>query len=202
MPVEKYKSFELLKSTENEGQDYVIKVNNRSSKYVIMAPHGGGIEPGTTEIAKSIAGNVLSLYTFSGIKRTGNKDLHIKSELYDEPRALRLVNSSEVAIVIHGCEDNDKNVYIGGLNDQLMKKISDALNEAGFHVKPSVQSHLAGKHPNNICNACKTNKGVQIEISNGLRKAMFKRLDRTGRKERTGKFEVFVQTIQAVLENK
>ena len=201
MSVDKYHSYELLKKSEKQNEDYTIQVKNRSPQYLIMAPHGGGIEPGTTEIAEFIAGDVHSFYTFSGTKKKGNKELHIASEQYDEPNALMTVKASDTVITIHGCEGNEQYVFLGGLNDELIKKISFALDKVGFSVKQTGKPHLAGKHPNNICNLCKTNKGIQIEISHGLRKLMFKEMDRIGRKERTDKFNVFVQTIKDVLEN-
>jgi len=158
--MDKYRSFDRLKKSEQLEKDYAIDVRNGSAKYVILAPHGGGIEPGTTEIADHIAGAVFSYYSFSGIKKKGNKGLHIASERYDEPEARRLIASSDVAITIHGAEGDDQNIYIGGLNDKLIYTISVALQAAGFPVSESVPLNLAGRAATNICNICKTNQGV------------------------------------------
>jgi phage replication-related protein YjqB (UPF0714/DUF867 family) len=196
--MDKYQSFDQLK--KNEPSDaYAIDVRPRSLKYVIIAPHGGGIEPGTTEIARHIAGDLFSYFSFSGTKITGNKELHISSDRYDEPAARELVESSDIAITIHGAKGDSQNIYIGGLNDKLISAMSVALREAGFPVSRSVPSNLSGRGPNNICNVCKTKQGVQIEISNGLRKSMFKGMHSTGRTERTEMFEKFVQVIRKVL---
>ena len=197
--MDKYKSFAKL--YENEQSDaYKSDARVASSKYVIIAPHGGGIEPGTTEIADHIAGDVLSYYSFVGVKDKGNKVLHIASEKYDEVQARRLVESSDTAISIHGEGGDDQNIYIGGLNEKLINKLSTALQKAKFPVSKKVPPNLGGKDPNNICNGCKTKQGVQIEISLGLRKKMFKGMNKTGRKERTDKFNVFVQTVRDVLK--
>lgn len=199
--MDKYQSYNQLKKNEQLDKDYAIEVRSGSVKYIIMAPHGGGIEPGTTELADQIAGDVFSYYSFSGIKKKGNKKLHIASERYDEPIARLLVESSDIAISIHGAEGDDQNIYIGGLNDKLKKTMSAALQKAGFPVSHPVPLSLAGRDPNNICNACKTNQGVQIEISNGLRKLMFKGMDHTGRKDRTDVFDKFIQLIQDILND-
>jgi phage replication-related protein YjqB (UPF0714/DUF867 family) len=55
--VKAYKSFGELSYNESEGQDYVIRTCLRNSPVLVMAPHGGKIEPGTAEIAEAIAGN-------------------------------------------------------------------------------------------------------------------------------------------------
>jgi phage replication-related protein YjqB (UPF0714/DUF867 family) len=51
----------------------------------VIAPHGGGIEPGTSELATAIAGDDFSLYLFEGLKSAGNGELHITSTNFDEP---------------------------------------------------------------------------------------------------------------------
>ena len=55
-----------------------------------MAPHGGGIEPGTTEIAEAVAGHEHTFYSFSGVKARGNSVLHITSSRFDEPEGIAI----------------------------------------------------------------------------------------------------------------
>ena len=81
-----YKSFAELNTVEKNGLAFRLKVKNRKTSFVVIAPHGGGIEPGTSEIANAIAGLNYSLYTFDGIRLSGNELLHITSTLFDEPR--------------------------------------------------------------------------------------------------------------------
>lgn len=193
--MDKYNSFEELRNKESP-ESYEIDCCDRSSKIVIIAPHGGGIEPGTSELSEHIAGDKLSYFNFKGVKNKSNKDLHIKSERYDELQARSLVKSSDVAVSIHGEEGNDEKVYIGGLNANLISELTTVLLESGFSVSKTLPARLAGKDPNNICNDCKSKEGVQIEISHGLRKKMFKDLTRKGRVEKTEKFKQFVAAVQ------
>ena len=198
--MDKYKSIaELKKYEKNSG--YNVRSRTGSSKNIILAPHGGSIEPGTSEIAEHIAGKEYSFYSFDGVKKNGNKDLHIASEKFDEESALQLVGMSDTAIAIHGASGNGQKIYIGGLESKLKDKLSTALEKAGFSVSKSIPMGLGGKSPNNICNKCKSNQGVQIELTHGLRKTMFKGLNRAGRKKKTCQFNKFVDTIQKVLND-
>ena len=56
-----YKSFRELLEREVEGRDYRIRMELRDPRVIIMVPHGGNIEPMTTEIAEAIAGDDYSL---------------------------------------------------------------------------------------------------------------------------------------------
>ena len=86
-----YKSFKELREREVEGRDYRIRINLKEGCVLVMAPHGGKIEPGTAEIAEAIAGHNYSFYSFEGLKADGNSVLRIESHLFDEPRALQAV---------------------------------------------------------------------------------------------------------------
>ena len=46
--------------------------SNRGSLVAIIAPHGGKIEPGTSEIVRSIAAEDYNFCAFEGIKPAGN----------------------------------------------------------------------------------------------------------------------------------
>ncbi len=69
-----------------------------SSGILVMAPHGGGIEPGTGDIADGVAGQHHSFYCFKGIKKQGNRALHITSNRFDEPLAMAMVRGSKLDI--------------------------------------------------------------------------------------------------------
>jgi phage replication-related protein YjqB (UPF0714/DUF867 family) len=192
-----YKSFAELAAVEKPGLAFRLRVKDRHSACVVLAPHGGGIEPGTTELAVAIAGWSCSLYTFDGIRRSGNELLHITSTLFDEPRCLRLVRSAEQALVIHGCEGAGKVVYVGGLHIEWGELMIASLRDAGFDaVRAEVQ--FAGTQPENICNKARTGRGVQLEISEGLRRSMFKGLDRDRRMETRPPFGLFVNALRRV----
>ena len=76
---DKYPNFATLAQHERAGIDYCVLVRRAEPAFAIVAPHGGGIEPGTSEIADAIARQRWSFYTFEGLKRAGNGVLHITS---------------------------------------------------------------------------------------------------------------------------
>jgi phage replication-related protein YjqB (UPF0714/DUF867 family) len=85
-----YNNFKELVDHEVQGQDYQIGIELRDPRVLIMAPHGGKIEPTTGEIAAAITGDDCSFYCFEGLK-TDSHPLHIESHLSDEPLALQIV---------------------------------------------------------------------------------------------------------------
>ena len=99
-----YHSYRELKENETEGQDYRIRKKWGPSGIAVMAPHGGGIEPGTTEIAEAVAGKAHTFYSFSGLKAKGNARLHITSRRFDEPVGVAIAEHSDVVLTIHGCK--------------------------------------------------------------------------------------------------
>jgi len=193
-----YKSFAELNAVEKHGLSFRIRVKNRKTACVVIAPHGGGIEPGTTELATAIAGWSFSLYTFDGIRFNGNELLHITSTLFDEPQGINLIRASNRALAIHGCAGSDQIVYVGGLDLELGDQFILSLKNVGFQAVRATTQFL-GTQPENICNRGRSGRGVQLEISEGLRRLMFKDLDRNGRKETTSEFVKFVNAIRQVL---
>lgn len=51
----------------------------RRSDVAVVAPHGGLIEPGTSEITWALARSTCSAHSFDGRKARRNGDLHITS---------------------------------------------------------------------------------------------------------------------------
>ena len=112
-----YKDFKSLSAVEKEGKDFQVWSNKIKSRIAIVAPHGGSIEPGTSEIAKSIAGDDFTCYSFEGIKSKENKKyLHLTSTNFDEPEGVKICNNSDIVLAVHGAEENDDFVYVGGRN--------------------------------------------------------------------------------------
>lgn len=198
MKKDKYSSFRDLEKKERG--NFKINCKPHKSSIAIMSPHGGKIEPGTSEIVLFIAGEKYSYYDFYGSKSNGNKNLHIASTGYDVPEAEKIAAVSEIVLTIHGCDDKDEIIFVGGLHDELKKKINFSLKKAGFSIANPVPGYLAGTDQDNICNKNKSGKGIQIEISRGLRKKMFTNLKEEGRKSKTDLFYKFVQAIQSVLD--
>lgn len=162
-------SFKTLADREVEGQDYQIRVELRDPRVLIMAPHGGKIEPATSEIAEEIAGMDYSFYGFEGIKADGNNVLHIESHLFDEFRALQTVEKADIVVTVHGqIDQRDEFVMVGGLNDGLRSEIERQLEASGFKTRPPTEG-LLGTDRMNICNRGKLRQGVQLEISRKVR---------------------------------
>lgn len=138
-----------------------------SSKFAIFAIHGG-VETETSKIAEALAGDDLSLYIFKG----SGGSLHIPSQVFNEPRAIELTSKVDTIISIHGQHDDTSAfVMIGGLDTELKRKIEDALRQAGFTIAEPPEQ-LDGDNPRNICNRGRSGKGVQLEISEALRRKL------------------------------
>jgi len=194
-----YDSFSELEKHEQEGKDYLIVYREADSKFCIMAPHGGGIEPGTATIADAIAGVNHTFYTFKGIKRSGNRVLHLTSARFDEPIGIKTSSSARVVVTVHGCNAVGDVVYLGGKNDGLNEKMMGALRKAGFNVKNSKIPGLRGVSLENICNRCHSRQGVQLELSRGLRERMIHHLDFRSLRKKTEVFDRFVVAVRSVL---
>jgi phage replication-related protein YjqB (UPF0714/DUF867 family) len=65
--LDKYTNIAELKQNEREDEDYTILYRELPSKIAIMAPHGGGIKPGTIDIADNLAGCDYTFYAFIGV---------------------------------------------------------------------------------------------------------------------------------------
>ena len=192
----KYSTYGKLRRCERHGVDYRTHTRKGNSGIALIAPHGGGIEPGTMETAAEVAGNEHSFYCFEGLKTRGNSDLHISSISFDDPSLLHIVKNAELVITVHGCGTEDEAIYIGGLHSHLKQRIHHALTRAGFTAKQSLKPLLQGKSAQNICNMGKTGAGVQLELSRGLRRQMF--ADVIGSQDRSQKTEVFHTLVSAL----
>lgn len=199
--MDKYRNFKELKLHEKEGTDFEICLRKGLSGIAVMAPHGGGIEPGTMDIADSVAGYEHSFYCFRGIKPFGNSKLHLTSERFDEPRGIRIAKGARHVLSIHGCTGRKDTILVGGRDTALKNSLINALTCAGFKTRESKQQQgLRGTRPGNICNRGRTGQGAQIEISEGLRRKLFEPLASGGPNEKRPVFHHMVNTIRKVLE--
>ena len=204
---DKYKNFADLARKEVAGVDYRFLLRRATSSFAIVAPHGGGIEPGTSELADAVAepdvsaGTTLSFYAFEGIKSDDNKDLHITATHFDEPTCLSLIKTAQVVITIHGehSDEDGEGVFVGGKDKRLGQRLGKALKDAGFDVGKHKSSKLQGLEPENLCNRGKTKAGVQLELSQNVRKQMFASLTRAGRKKTKPAFGRFVKALRSVI---
>lgn len=168
--MDEYRSFEELRRKEQEDVDYSVTTRPvDGSKVAIVAPHGGGIEFLTAELAASIAGSDHNFYALRGLKKNGNKVLHITSHRFDEERAVALIEPCEKVVTIHGLEGDARSLQIGGRDEALRSRVQEALHAAGFDSKVVTDGAYGGMEPENICNRGSTHAGVQLEIHAGLR---------------------------------
>lgn len=170
MHQDRYRSFAELAAAETEGVDYRITVRPRPrSPVAVIAPHGGGIERGTSRVAGAIAGADFNLYLFEGLKPRGNFEaLHLTSRRFDEPRCLRLIRRCRVVLAVHGCNGGDECALLGGRDEALKHALAQALAAAG--VPARTDGHrFPGSHAENICNRGAAGMGVQLELPDPVR---------------------------------
>jgi phage replication-related protein YjqB (UPF0714/DUF867 family) len=198
--MDRYRCFDELRKCESEGRDYRIRLHHGKSCFAIMAPHGGKIERGTSRLAESIAGNEHTFYSFEGVKDKNNYHLHITSDRFDEPKALLLAGQVHTVITIHGAGGQDHEIYTGGLDLDLEQQILGAFNNTGFTARHDPSPTRQGLGVTNICNRGYGARGVQLELTQGLRKHLFNPAGNGANWVPNDLFYVFVLTLRIVLE--
>ncbi len=165
---DRYHAFADLAAHEKLGIDYRFRVVDLGTPQVILAPHGGWIELGTSEIAEAIAGMDLSFYAFEAMRDGPHGDYHITSHHFDEPEAIDLIGKSRIAVAVHGRQNEGREVvWMGGRATALRDVIGASLRGAGFEAE--INERLPGLDRANICNRTLSGKGVQLEIPRSLR---------------------------------
>jgi phage replication-related protein YjqB (UPF0714/DUF867 family) len=199
----RYTTFTELSRHEMEDRDYRIHLRLGTSGIAVVAPHGGLIERGTLPIAKAVAGEEHTFYSFEGIKPTlkANRALHVPSNNFDEPRALQAVAEAHRVITLHGAKGTEEAVYAGGLDFELRMDVLRTLKAAGFRADHDPSPTRQGRGPTNICNRGKTGMGLQLELTFALRKRLFGQLDDNGVRQPTGLFHELVFAIREVLHH-
>ena len=164
-----YLSFAELDVHETHGTDYRVRMVQRlGAPVTIIAPHGGGIEIGTSQIAARIARGRHSLFLFEGLKPPWqNRGLHITSHRFDHPLCVALVAQSPVTLAVHGCRGESR-VYVGGLDVELKALLTAKLVDAGFPATSDNHPYM-GLNPLNICNRGSRGRGAQIELTRDFR---------------------------------
>jgi phage replication-related protein YjqB (UPF0714/DUF867 family) len=144
----------------------------------LMAIHGGGIEPGTEEIARFVAGHSgASLYVYAGRRAGGNLSLHRPShDMKMEERALvvQFLNHVKSAISIHGHGRRQNLAYVGGLHQNMVQRFAElvrpALSQYEWISDPKIiPPGLSGRSASNVVNLPPA-KGMQLELPPPLRK--------------------------------
>jgi phage replication-related protein YjqB (UPF0714/DUF867 family) len=166
---DRYRRYAELAAEQVEGRDYRVTAVRRGSGIAVIAPHGGRIERGTSEVARAIAGEAFDLYLFEGCLPSLNfETLHLTSRHFDEPRALALIAGCHTVLAVHGVADTGERALLGGRDSLLACAIADRLFVRG--VLAQVSGHrYPGRDAANVCNRGSSGQGVQLELSDRLR---------------------------------
>lgn len=169
-PSAAYECYADLAGAQVEGADFRIHIERRASSGIaVVAPHGGAIEEGTSEIARAVAGSEFNLYLFEGLRASGSyAALHLTSHRFDEPQCLALLAGCDQVIAIHGCRGTGPEALLGGRDDGLKMRIGAAIAAAGIETRLAGHRYPA-VHQRNICNRGRSGAGVQIELTSALR---------------------------------
>jgi phage replication-related protein YjqB (UPF0714/DUF867 family) len=167
--VGRYRTYADLARSEILGRDYRIRmIDRRGSPVLIVAPHGGLIEDGTSELAEMIAGADHSLFLFEGLKPFGdNRVLHITSHEFDQPDCVALASNCDTVMSVHGCL-GDERIHVGGRDGDLSAALAAHLSQAQFPVEADSRRY-PGLHVRNICNRGRSGRGAQLEVTYDLR---------------------------------
>ena len=196
-----FKNYQKLRGNFQENHDYRIIKSYRNDRILIFTPHGGGIERGTSELVRAIAGDNLPYYLFEGLMPTPreNQKMHITSTNFDEPRCLEMVRKYQTTLAIHGCEGKKPIIYAGGRDIDILNILIETLKEKGYPIEEGT-GRYTGTCQSNICNCTATEKGIQMEFSNGMRRLLFDQWKtRKGRKSTTNCFDKLVSDIRYVI---
>jgi phage replication-related protein YjqB (UPF0714/DUF867 family) len=192
------------------------------AKTTILAPHGGGIEPGTSELCLAVAGYhptnlpltppagvTYDYWMFEGVRPDENAPLHVPSIGCDDGVAESLCAGALNALSLHGFKpersglpEDTQLVLVGGGDEVLrgyllagLKAVQLPAEDAGQH------GELDGNNPLNIVNRTKRGKGAQLELSEPLRRTMFGDFTRSGRKHTTTQvFWTFVAACRDAID--
>lgn len=158
-----YTSFSQLTLARDTTKQYSIEVTDRLAEVTVLAPHGGGIESGTSQLAEELAGTDWNYYSFKGMMASGNGRLHLTSANYDDPIAVVLTTSSLIGVALHRQREETDTVCIGGLNKELRDAAAQYLQKAGFNCENPCK-RLPGASCRSIHNRAVLG-GLQLELS-------------------------------------
>ncbi|MFF9144841.1 poly-gamma-glutamate hydrolase family protein [Streptomyces sp. NPDC014861] len=136
----------------------------------IIAPHGGGLEAGTTELCLTLAGydraepgtepkpdtvtpgavqrDYWMFETLTASLPAPVKPLHVTSTNCDDPAALAVCGNNLYAVSLHGFKPDDaplaKRILIGGRDQRLIRNLAKAFDEHGLNASLGVEVVVAG----------------------------------------------------------
>jgi phage replication-related protein YjqB (UPF0714/DUF867 family) len=211
----------------HERFDDTLARTDETPKTVVLAPHGGGIEPGTSELCLAVAGYhpanlpqvppagvTYDYWMFEGVREDDNRKLHVTSTGCDDDLAVSLCAGSLNALALHGFRpeppdfsEDDQVVLVGGATtdttpNPLRDYLLDGLCDARFDARDSAgHGELDGNARCNIVNRTLLGRGAQLELSTPLRDAMFTEHSRPRRKHATTQlFWTFVAVCRDAID--
>lgn len=146
----------------------------------VFAIHGGGIEPGTEQLARYLVENTLaSAYVFSGRRGKRNIALHLPSYRFvrlGSALLKQILSDVQTVLSLHGHNRADRDIYLAGTNLDLLHAVIRALASYLPAYKVSedpalVDRRLRALDSRNLVNL-PPHGGVQIELPRSLRQAM------------------------------
>lgn len=179
---------------------------------LLIAPHGGGIEPGSSEIMRMVAEvGGWAWYELAGFLRKGNNDaLHISSTNFDEPTLKRVLPQAGFVIAFHGAsESREPIVYVGGKwklgRRTVIESINGTVRKHGIQAVDAMDhataEHLRGSDDSNITNLGKRSEGIQLEFSREARNLLFPPdSSREARGRRSAKLRPLATSIDAAIK--
>jgi phage replication-related protein YjqB (UPF0714/DUF867 family) len=201
-----------------EGVDYARRHQGHGipRSTAVVAPHGGGIEVGTSELCLAVAGHhpatlaatppVYDYWMFEGLRPSNNDELHVTSSHCDDPVALSVCGGALHAVGLHGCTPaqaslptDARAVLVGGRDATFKRYLLEELTAFGAMDAAGWDS-LNGNERGNIANRTLLGMGAQLEITTPLRAAMFTRNTRAQRKNTTTPlFWSFVDAVRRAI---
>lgn len=144
----------------------------------IFAPHGGGIEPGTEEIARALAAACgAGLYVLAGRRGSGNRALHVASTGMPPRVSAKLdaaLAACRVALAVHGHGLPVDAVFVSGQASRAVAAVAAALRPAlgaryaVIDEVARIPPGLRAVSPGNFVNR-PAGGGVQLELPRRLR---------------------------------
>ncbi|GAA2776205.1 hypothetical protein GCM10010521_63670 [Streptomyces rameus] len=182
--------------------DNARSTSSAVSSTAVIAPHGGGIEAGTSELCLAVAGYTpfdantdpaaaalpgepqRDYWMFEAIANSTAQ--HVTATHCDDPAALAVCANNLYAVSLHGFDDTTvKKIIIGGRDERLKRNLLAAFTKYGL-TSPATDADrdvtvvfagatdpINGDDPANIANRTRTGAGAQLELSTALRQAMF-----------------------------
>ncbi|MFI1012183.1 poly-gamma-glutamate hydrolase family protein [Streptomyces sp. NPDC020965] len=192
------------------------------SRTTVLAPHGGGIEAGTSEICLAVAGyhpGTLrplaggprhDYWMFEGLLEEENSRLHVTSIGCDDPIALAMAGGGPHALGVHGCDaasvpdpgPRRDIAVVGGLDERFKDLLKEELGRADIPWRDAnTVAGLEGTHRRNPCNRTALGMGAQLELTEELRRSMFGRFlprDRR-RNDQLPRFWAFTDAVRTAI---